>query len=129
MPDSLIRDAKTAENLFPNKKIIVHFMQPHTPYIHSDIPQSPNNRIGGDSGIESELRRAEKGQIDQEKVRGDYRENLEFVLEHVLKLADHLSGKTFVTADHGELLGESGIYGHKADSDTKKLRKVPWEQL
>jgi glucan phosphoethanolaminetransferase (alkaline phosphatase superfamily) len=34
-----------------------------------------------------------------------------------------------ITADHGELLGENGLYGHPADSDAEKLRKVPWYSL
>ncbi|MFB6143838.1 MAG: hypothetical protein ABEJ98_00865 [Candidatus Nanohaloarchaea archaeon] len=129
MPQSLIRDAKTAKKLFPDKKLIVHFMQPHTPYVKSDIPQSPNNEIGGDSGIESELRRAEKGEISRKYVVRDYKENLEFVMSSVKELAIQLEGKTAITADHGELLGEAGLYGHKSGSRVKKLRKVPWDEI
>lgn len=61
-PEPLIRDAKNARKLFPDKKIIVHFMQPHVPFLTSDIEQSPNNPESSqasveiqDSGIESEI--------------------------------------------------------------------------
>jgi bisphosphoglycerate-independent phosphoglycerate mutase (AlkP superfamily) len=62
-----------------------------------------------------------------------YVENLEVVLEEVDKLLDDLGGKTVVTADHGNLVGErlSPIptrrkYGHPYGVHTEELLKVPW---
>jgi hypothetical protein len=31
-----------------------------------------------------------------------------------------------ITADHGNLLGEYGLYAHPAKVAVKKLRRVPW---
>lgn len=47
-------------------------------------------------------------------------------------LLSELDGKTVVTADHGELLGERSFplpyreYGHPKGTYTEKLVKVPW---
>ncbi len=56
----------------------------------------------------------------------DYKENLEFVWSEVQDMIDSLDGKSIVTADHGELLGEWGRYGHYPNSDAEGLRKVPY---
>lgn len=58
-----------------------------------------------------------------------YEKNLEQVLEHVEELSNILEGKTVVTADHGDLLGENGLYGHPGNSNLKVLRKVPWDVI
>ena len=128
MPDPLCRDALTARKLFPDKKIITHFMQPHTPYVRSDVNQSPNE-IGAENNIVSELTKAQRGQISRDKVVHDYKQNLELVWDKVQDLADELEGRTFLTADHGELLGEWGRYGHYEGSKAEGLRKVPWVEI
>jgi len=48
-----------------------------------------------------------------------YEENLRVVIEHVLQLIRNLHGKIIITSDHGELLGERGMYDHL------KGKKVP----
>ncbi|MBN1796642.1 MAG: hypothetical protein JW804_08215, partial [Sedimentisphaerales bacterium] len=55
-----------------------------------------------------------------------YEENLRRALDAVRFLVEHLSGRVVVTSDHGELLGERGLYGHGAGSDEPILREVPW---
>lgn len=60
-----------------------------------------------------------------EKLREAYRENLIRVLKEVSKLTDRLPNeKIVVTADHGELLGEEGLYSHSTPHPL--LKKVPW---
>lgn len=39
MPEKMVDKFKTAKKLFPGKKIILHFMQPHYPFIDSDLDQ------------------------------------------------------------------------------------------
>lgn len=41
-----------------------------------------------------------------------YKKNLVSVLKEVQRLVDDLEGKIIVTSDHGEALGEDGIYLH-----------------
>ena len=67
-----------------------------------------------------------------ELVRTAYRENLDRVMAEMEHLLDELDGRTVVTADHGELLGERSSplpyreYGHPWGTYMEKLVKVPW---
>jgi hypothetical protein len=58
-----------------------------------------------------------------------YAENLNCVLTHIVDLIHHLKGKVVITSDHGELLGEYGVYGHTPNSNLKILRQVPWLEV
>jgi hypothetical protein len=61
-----------------------------------------------------------------------YRENLRMVLPHVENLLGELEGKTVVTADHGNMIGERGTpipiseYGHPRWIYADELVTVPW---
>lgn len=61
-----------------------------------------------------------------EKMEEAYRENLATVLEAIAALVKDLPGHTVVTADHGELLGEGGYYGHSYVPEHEKVSTVPW---
>jgi len=129
LPEALIRDAKTARKLFPNKKIIVHLMQPHYPFVNSDLEKG---------GIRPDLdhqkedfslwQKAEMGDYQQEKLWKAYRRNLEFIMDEVEGHVEGLEGKIVITSDHGNLVGENGLYGHPAlNKSVKQLREVPWD--
>jgi membrane-anchored protein YejM (alkaline phosphatase superfamily) len=81
------------------------------------------------------LREAIQEKDEQVKVRElkrAYRENLKIVLAQVSKLLPHLEGKTVLTADHGEMLGDRyktlplKDYGHYAGIYNEALTRVPW---
>ena len=61
-----------------------------------------------------------------------YRENLELALSHVEAALAELKGKSVVTSDHGNVLGELAwpypvpIYGHPMGVHAISLIKVPW---
>lgn len=127
MPESLVRDAKTAEKLFPDKRKIIHFMQPHYPFIESDLSNKGlNPDIEAERGL-SLWQKAELGEYDKDELWNAYRQNLEYVMPYAKELADALQGKTVITADHGNLVGEKGMYGHPRGLKVKELRKVPWD--
>ncbi len=133
LPEPLLRDALNARKMFPEKKVIVHFMQPHVPFIESDYEQSPNNPQSEESNVQiennprSEIERAEMREIPKDDVIQNYNQNLGYVKPHIEKLSEELEGKTAITSDHGELLGEEGIWGHPRNSKAKVLRRLPWE--
>lgn len=60
------------------------------------------------------------------EIRKAYRENLKFVLQYVKDLIKYLPGKTIITSDYGELLGEAGEYGHSFHKPLPALVEVPW---
>lgn len=119
-PEAVVRDAKSAQKLFPDKKLIIHFNQPHHPFNSLDLSDYEESSI---------WKLAERGEFSDETVWKHYRKNLEYVMPYVKKLADELEGKTFLTSDHGNLVGENGLYHHPYGAKSKPVREVPWTEL
>jgi len=65
----------------------------------------------------------------KDALREAYHDTLERALGSVSSFADRVDGRTVVTADHGELLGEDGRYQHPVDVDDPRLRTVPWFEV
>lgn len=115
---------KAHEN-HPNKRIIVHYMQPHLPILHPE-----------EDHINDAIKpiRGQYWPVDttMDALKRAYAANLEYVLEHVEKLVDQIDGKVVVTADHGELLGEREspipVRGteHHPGLYVEELVEVPW---
>lgn len=144
-PEPVVEAALQAYNEYPNKRIVVHFMQPHLPYIGEYGRNSIDNITGeqrgreralGEDVADQEWRNAldelEQGNIATEQIERAYRENLEVVLPHVQILVDEFEERTVVSSDHGEVFAERGwpypgkIYGHPGRVPAFKLRQVPW---
>ncbi|WP_254546627.1 hypothetical protein [Halomarina pelagica] len=123
-PETVTEEALNAATEFPNKRLIVHYMQPHTPFL-GPTGKKFKRAIGA-----NELVRYNNVSTDDFKKA--YHENLNLVLEEVEKILSELCGKTVVTADHGELLGgrQSPIpvrsFGHYQGIYLKELLEVPW---
>jgi hypothetical protein len=122
-PETVAAAARTAAENHPNKRLIVHFMQPHWPYL------GPSGERFDRGRFDDVLRQTDASHAD---VMEAYRENLDIVLEEVGPLLDDLTGKTVVTADHGELLGDRErpvpirTYRHPEGVYVESLVKVPW---
>lgn len=104
-----------------HRRLIVHYMQPHSPYI--------GNISSGEPISEYEMRptKALRNGGDRDKVYESYLDNLRYVLDNVEDLLNNLDAeKVVITADHGELFGEVGQYGHAAGIPHPALKKVPW---
>lgn len=73
--------------------------------------------------------------IENDTVWTAYLENLEIVLPYAMEINKMVNGKTVITSDHGNLLGEFSIrhlsrqYGHPDDVYMINLLKVPWIEL
>lgn len=128
-PETVTERALDAADEYPNKRLIIHYIQPHHPYI------GPIGRERLDPHLRlSELPReiSTNPALSREVIRKAYVENLDIVLEEVEELLDSLPGKTAVSADHGELLGERlpplplSQYGHPRGIYHEKLVTVPW---
>lgn len=129
MPEKIVEKAKTAQKLFPNKRKILHFMQPHYPFIDSEINQEGFGDAVTDESYENIWKRTEKGKIDHNTSKDSYLRNHHSALDSLKLLKNPLDGKTIITADHGNLMGEQGLYGHPGKSKLEPLRKVPWDKL
>jgi len=67
--------------------------------------------------------------VGDKGLRQAYIENLKLVLYYVAKLVEDLLGGIIITADHGELLGEGGVYSHHAESSSSFLIEIPWFKI
>jgi len=136
-PDTVSEAAREAHERYPDKRLIAHFMQPHAPF----IGELGREMVGGgwtmdrdvedDPGIWNRLRNGEDVPLDT--VWEAYKENLDVVLSEAAPLVEDLDGRSVITADHGNLVGErlSPIptrrkYGHPYGVHTEELVKVPW---
>lgn len=119
-PEAVVRDALSAKKLFPEKKLIVHFMQPHHPFESLDLSEYDETSV---------WKLAEKGEIEDKTIWKHYRKNLEFVLPYVKDLSNELGGETYLTSDHGNLIGENGLYHHPYGAPSKPVREVPWTKI
>lgn len=143
-PECMTAAAIRAQKTYPDKRLIVHYMQPHTPHL-GEIAQNletkyvqnqyaqPSDSSGSEKQTEEKkiFEVYKDGQITTAELRESYRETLSIVESRVKELVEELRGKTVITADHGENLGETQfgmrLTGHGPNS--KEVRFVPWMEL
>lgn len=104
---------------------IVHYMQPHHPFVPNPIAAgiNPDDPVDHDTTVWEKLR---DGEIDRVEAMDGYRANLRYVMDEVKRLVRNLDApRTVITADHGNALGEWRVYGH-GDYPIPQLRRVPW---
>ncbi|WP_152436295.1 alkaline phosphatase family protein [Halosimplex carlsbadense] len=129
-PDRVTERVLEMAEKYPNKRILAHYMQPHAPYIGSVGEKVPFEREPLHQAIV-------RGGVEQDVVRGAYRENLEIVQKSIRPIVSGEYGKVVITADHGELLGErilhsvplTSYYGHPYGCDHEATRMVPWLEV
>jgi hypothetical protein len=125
-PETVTEQALRLAEEYPDKRLIVHYMQPHQPY----IGPTGQEHFELSSGLIETLRKSDD--ITDELLWEAYRENLDIVLNHAEELVSELTGKTVITSDHGELLGERVFpipvktYGHFDGLYVDELIDVPW---
>lgn len=148
LPKSVTKRAIEEYNSHPNKRMVIHYMQPHAPYLGptSDVIRERANIRGwhkdkmdnsGDMN-QSDAYWDQATSFDgvtKNHVRKAYLETLEIVVEEFRNLLMELPGKTVLTADHGQLLGERFApftperYGHPDYFYRPELYEVPWVEF
>lgn len=117
-PKTTTEYAKEAAERYPDKRLIVHYMQPHAPYIvKNNLPKRPMPDL-------------EKGKLDPLDVWALYKQSLEATLPYVYELMASLTGRTVISSDHGELFGKKLLFvnytAHPWGIRVPELIKVPW---
>jgi arylsulfatase A-like enzyme len=108
-------------------RLIVHYMQPHHPFITTDLGEEIGADPFGREGHTTEVDALRRGLISQEEFWSAYRANLEYVLEDVELLLSNLDAeRVVVSSDHGDAVGEWGIYDHPAGFLHPSVTDVPW---
>lgn len=108
-------------------RIVVHYMQPHHPFIGQDLDDGINKEDPMNPEKTVWMKLAD-GELDYDKVWNGYRQNLRIVLDDLDRLLSNIDAdNTIITADHGNGVGEYGVYGH-GDFPIDAVRKVPWNK-
>jgi hypothetical protein len=134
LPETMVDAALAAAKEYPNKRLLVHFMQPHYPFIGSGTEFDKHHLTQDNAQGENVWGKIMTGKIDisRERIWQIYVENLKIALESIEELLRELSGLTVVTADHGNMVGERAFpipireWGHPRGIYTEELVKVPW---
>ncbi|GAA0193319.1 hypothetical protein [Halobaculum roseum] len=142
LPETVVQRGIEAADRYPNKRIVVHLMQPHAPFIgeaavgnrtanparSEALENVDTNREQTDS-VYDQLRR---GEVTRAEVVEAYQDNLRVAVPSVKRLIEETRGKTVVSADHGEVFGERAwpvpvpIRGHANRIHRPELTEVPW---
>lgn len=124
-PEDITRAALDAHEKYPDKRLVVHYLQPHRPFITSDI--------GFQEGFtDNPWKALARDEVTREQIWNAYQENLEVVMDDALQMMEVLPGRNVMTADHGNLLGEDAgwipftLYGHPGGVRAPGLIDVPW---
>lgn len=100
-----------ARNQDPSR-LVVHYMQPHSPYTPVNEPRK-EQWLAGD--------------IDKETIWEAYLETLRYVVDNVELLLKNVdSEQVVITADHGEAFREYGIPGHLLAFPQPDVKRVSW---
>ncbi len=139
LPETTTEYALKANKKYPNKRLIIHYIQPHYPFIdppegfveHSRL-KNPNEDAS--EGLWYQIM-TNKLEVDTKLLWKAYQKNLEIVLPYVRKLIDKVKGKSVITSDHGNMLGEKSYpiplreWGHPRGIYTDELVKIPWLEI
>jgi hypothetical protein len=137
LPDVVTQEAIQAADRYPNKRLLVHYMQPHYPFIEANT-SFDKGHIGADSPDElttwMQILTGEVD-IDRDELWKAYADNLRLALPHIEELIQNINGKTVVTSDHGNMFAERSKpipireWGHPPGIWTDELVKVPWLEV
>lgn len=125
-PESVTEQAINAAETYPHKRLIVHYLQPHHPF----IGEFGHKHFQANSTSLSEV--VTDANAGRNLVRKAYVENLKIVLKEVRELLRAFNGRTVITADHGEMLGDRHDYipmqdyGHHRHIWNDATVVVPW---
>jgi hypothetical protein len=110
-------------------KMVVHYFQPHAPYIGDERLVMRN--ADGESDTKLIWDAVRNGEIDLKQVQSAYESNLERVMHTTAKLIDYTDyDNVILTSDHGEALGEYNVFSHPDKIPYHpKTRVVPWAKI
>jgi hypothetical protein len=108
------------------ERAIVHYMQPHLPFVGSDIESNVVTPMGvkGEGKMLGELHEEgySRGELWDASV-----ENLRYVLDDLETLLTNVDAeRVVISADHGQSFGEQGYWSHPCTTYIDVLKRVPW---
>lgn len=139
-PEAVVRRTLAAHEKYPEKRLIVHFMQPHFPFLGETGAKIPGGFGRDMDDIDPNEPHPWFDKLwgegaDRKLLLKAYRENHDYIVPHVEELLSQLDGKSVITADHANLIGERGfpipirLYGHPRSLYHPNLTTVPWVEI
>jgi hypothetical protein len=151
-PEAVVEAAIEAHREYPDKRVVVHLMQPHHPFVGEHELAFAGWQIegethdasgdGGDGAGAAERTRPYTpwdalwmGAVDRDDLWRAYGDNLRLALSAVDDLLAAVEGRVVLTSDHGNMLGERTfpiplrVYGHPKGVRNRELVEVPWATL
>lgn len=127
--DPVIEAALEAIERYPNKRVIVHLLKPHEPHKGEKKDQFETAIENEQAPGMMELYR--KDIISKEILEQSYIDTIEYIENKIQTLLVELDGKTVVSSDHGENLGEvqHGMMQLAHGNPTPECRFVPWLEM
>jgi hypothetical protein len=132
LPESIFNAAVQASKDHPDKRLIIHFMQPHAPFVVDSFKTDTSRRKLGPNVFARHVYKRMKT-LDRNWLLKLHEDNLMVAFPYVKRLLTLLGGRTVVTSDHGEALGETihpllpiRLYGHLAGARMPSLTQIPW---
>ncbi|QLH81217.1 hypothetical protein [Halosimplex pelagicum] len=134
LPETMTAAAFDAAEQYPDKRLFIHYIQPHYPFIVDNSELFDNEQAflkPDEAGSWHQLMTGELTASRNDVWRA-YRDNLSRTLPHVNELLDGLEGKSVVSSDHGNMVGERAYpfpireWGHPRGIYTEQLVKIPW---
>jgi hypothetical protein len=150
----LVEQTLKLNEKYPNKRLITHFMIAHTPYLSEEAAKlreeiadryeitfrtddyaGKTDPSDGHLQMASLLQAARFGLVNNDQLQDMYQRDMEIFIQKARKLSESLDGKTAVTSDHAELLGERlspmflREWGHGNGLYRADLRQVPWLEV
>jgi len=126
--DELTEKAIEAYQEFPDKRLIVHYMKPHAPHVGETSKEFKDKFGDAFPGMFMLYR---SGVISKQELKKSYVETIGVIEPRVRNLLDVLDGKSIVSSDHGENLGERHYgftqVGH--GNPTTECYRVPWLEI
>lgn len=164
VPPGAVTDAALrTRQRHPEKRLVIHYLQPHAPYLGLDEQRSLRTARYREKKVPDVLKTLYRSlgppvlklvgmdavfgirkalgltpvhdgeqywrQLSLEAWREAYADNLRHVLDEARRYLTQVEGRAVLTADHGEALGEDGLYMHPMGVDHPVLREVPWFEV
>ncbi|WP_082222533.1 hypothetical protein [Halorubrum halophilum] len=128
LPETMTdRVLSVAEN-YPHKRLLAHYIQPHYPFLG---PTADEHFDQDSLNIWDSIMEGNSDYSD-DLLKKAFGETLDAVLPEVERAVDNLTGKTVVSADHGQIIGDRASpipikeYGHPRGIYIPELVEVPW---
>lgn len=120
--------ARQTAAAYPDKRLLVHFIPPHWPF-YGETGKQMHERT---DYINPLAKFPSDDSITRKMLEAAYEENAILALYCAMSLAEKLDGKTVITSDHGELLGDRTFplpirqTSHPPHMYVPELVTVPW---